>query len=310
MAFELGREIGQGLGQRQKKGRRKGRGSDELPLNIFLAGVAGDICAVSSWLHSGGDVNAGESVTRGTLLMAAAVSGVDDMAVLLLSRDAKVDLRDSHNQTALMFAAIYGHLAVVRRLIAAGAAVDLVSESGLTAERHACRAGRFECVRELQALLPPNTRAQQASRADRKRLRRAEDSMTLPEDVAAAAERGDICAVQDWLAGGGHVDARHQQADCTLLMCACAEGREGLVALLLRRGASPELDENECADRFTPLMLAARSGYTGIVHRLLLAGAKLGVRLADGTTPLRLAEIHGHAECVRIVKERLGTLAK
>ena len=115
MAFELGREIGQGLGQRQKKGRRKGRGSDELPLNIFLAGVAGDICAVSSWLHSGGDVNAGESVTRGTLLMAAAVSGVDDMAVLLLSRDAKVDLRDSHNQTALMFAAIYAHLAVMRR---------------------------------------------------------------------------------------------------------------------------------------------------------------------------------------------------
>ena len=62
----------------------------------------------------------------------------------------------------------------------------------------------------------------------------------LPEDIAAAAENGNEEVVISWLEGGGHIDAAHPQASCTLLMCTSAEGREPLVAELLRRGADPD----------------------------------------------------------------------
>jgi copper homeostasis protein CutC len=39
----------------------------------------------------------------------------------------------------------------------------------------------------------------------------------LPEDIAAAAELGNEEVVVSWLEGGGHIDAAHPQARCTLL---------------------------------------------------------------------------------------------
>jgi ankyrin repeat protein len=99
---------------------------------------------------------------------------------VLLAKGSAVDSRDAHGQTALIFAALYGHAAILRQLAAAGAALHLECEAGLTAEQHATRAGHWECVRELRAL-----GRTQALSSDRKRARRAatEDAWVLPEDI-------------------------------------------------------------------------------------------------------------------------------
>jgi hypothetical protein len=208
---------------------RKAKVAAVLPIEIFVAGMTGDSEVVLDWLFRGGDINAGEEVTQATLLMAATVTGAALPLEVLIAKGSNIDSRDVHGQTALIFAALYGHAAILRQLAAAGAALHLVCNAGLTAEQHATRAGHWECVCELRAL----ERAQ-ARRSDRKRSRRAaaEDAWGLPEDIAAAAEQGNEEVVLSWLEGGGNIDAAHPQAGCTLLMCASAEGREALVAAL------------------------------------------------------------------------------
>ena len=190
---------------------RKAKEAAVLPIEIFVAGMTGDSKVVFDWLDRGGDINAGEEVTQATLLMAAAVTGAALPLEVLIAKGSNIDSRDVHGQTALIFAALYGHAAILRQLAAAGAALHLVCHAGLTAEQHATRAGHWECVCELRAL----ERAQ-ARRSDRKRSRRAaaEDAWGLPEDIAAAAEQGNEEVVLSWLEGGGNIDAAHPQESC------------------------------------------------------------------------------------------------
>ena len=156
------------------------RKATALPMEVFFAGMTGDTEAVFEWLNRGGDINAGEEVTQATLLIAAAVTGATLHLEVLIAKGAAIDPRDSHGQTALTFAALYGHAAILSQLATAGAALHLVCQAGLTAEQHATRAGHWECVRELRAL-----DRSQAHSSDRKRTRRAaaDDAWVLPEDI-------------------------------------------------------------------------------------------------------------------------------
>ena len=172
------------------------RKATALPMEVFFAGMTGDTEAVFEWLNRGGDINAGEEVTQATLLIAAAVTGATLHLEVLIAKGAAIDRRDSHGQTALTFAALYGHAAILSQLATAGAALHLVCQAGLTAEQHAARAGHWECVRELRGL----DRCPPAGSSDRKRTRRsADDAWVLPEDIAAAAEQVRECG-----AGGGY----------------------------------------------------------------------------------------------------------
>lgn len=52
------------------------------------------------------------------------------------------------------------------------------------------------------------------------------------------------------------------------------------------------------ANDATPLMKASHQGETGIVHRLVAAGARLGARNADGNNALWLACVGAHADVI------------
>ena len=99
------------------------------------------------------------------------------------------------------------------------------------------------------------------------------------------AWNGDLAAVVAWLDGGGHVDRLWDyKFEClklkhTLLMGACGAGQERMVDVLLERGASPDVQDDEGA---TALMFAAMHGHVGIVRRLLTAGAQLGLSTDSG----------------------------
>jgi ankyrin repeat protein len=81
----------------------------------------------------------------------------------------------------------------------------------------------------------------------------------------------------------------------TPLMAAAAEGREDVVALLLQKGAMPDLSD---ADGCTALYQAAISGQPAVVTMLLEHGADAGVAAQEGWTPLMRAAHRGHVSIV------------
>ena len=90
----------------------------------------------------------------------------------------------------------------------------------------------------------------------------------LPDTIVQAAQDGDVAAVQAWLDGKGHIDARESTGQGTLLMVAGVCGQVQLVELLLGRGASIDLqDKIGC----TALMCAAVRWQS--FHRLCAAAS-------------------------------------
>jgi uncharacterized protein len=154
---------------------------------LFVAAAAGgDAKAVAEVLAAGKvqNVDAVFGYRKSTAMMAAAGNGHAAVVEMLLAAGAKVDWRNSYQETPLRTAAENGHEAVVKLLMAAGAAidsadilkqrplmdaarkgntavvqmllaagaeVDAANESGRTALMHAAVGGRIETVKVLLA---------------------------------------------------------------------------------------------------------------------------------------------------------------
>ena len=124
----------------------------------------------------------------------------------------------------------------------------------------------------------------------------------LPEGVFESAEEGDAQAVAAWLDEGGGVDARcAEHFDETLLMAAAIiGGQEAMVRVLLRRGASVNLQSSYGA---TALMYAALNGHTTIVQALLDAKADSSLQATSGNTALTLAEHQKHIATAQLLQQ-------
>ena len=109
----------------------------------------------------------------------------------------------------------------------------------------------------------------------------------LPDTILQAAKDGDVAAVQAWLDIKGHIDARESTAQGTLLMAAGVFGQVQLVQLLLGRGASIDLQNN---DGLTALICATVNGNHSIVSVLLRAGASADLHAINGKTALEVAD--------------------
>ena len=105
--------------------------------------------------------------------------------------------------------------------------------------------------------------------------------------MSDAANEGDAQAVAAWLDEGGGVDARcAERYGETLLMMAADGGHEAMVRVLLRRGASVNL---QSPAGFTALAHAAITGHATIVQALLDAKADASLQTTDGITALMAA---------------------
>ena len=119
--------------------------------------------------------------------------------------------------------------------------------------------------------------------------------------IRLAAEEGDAHVVLAWLAGGGGVDTRSQEyGSTTLLMGAAQGGQEAMVRLLLKRGASINLQNSNGA---TALMCAADSGHTTIVQVLLDAKADASLQGCTGSTALMFAELSKHTATAQVLRQ-------
>ncbi len=108
------------------------------------------------------------------------------------------------------------------------------------------------------------------------------------QDIWAAADAGDVGAIERHLANGAAVNTLGGKLGTTPLQQAALAGRTEAVELLIRRGA----DLNAVAqDRGTALHAAAFLGHEKAVHALVQNGADVNAANIRGETPLGLATI-------------------
>ena len=98
-------------------------------------------------LEAGADKNA--AVDGPTALMIAAICGHLDCVRLLLGAGANKDMKDDEGWTALMLATDEGHADCAQALLDAGADTDKTNNNGWTALMLAAREGHADCAQAL-----------------------------------------------------------------------------------------------------------------------------------------------------------------
>ncbi|MEN6540588.1 MAG: ankyrin repeat domain-containing protein, partial [Mizugakiibacter sp.] len=190
------------------------------------------------------------------LLAAAAIAEDDPAGIrLLLKHKARVDAPNALGRTALMQAALEGHVACVRALLAAGADPARADQHGTTALMEAARAGAAGAIAALAEAKAPPAPCDAHGR----------DALAL----ACQSPRADAATIRALLALGA--EPKHAGADGrSALDHAAAAGRWDLVALLdpntplpatLAASAAPEPG----ADTPAHLLDALRFGHWAIV---------------------------------------------
>lgn len=116
----------------------------------------------------------------------------------------------------------------------------------------------------------------------------------LDRALQAAAEKGDLDAVQSLLARGADAD-ESGDAGRNAVINAAWRGRQRIIQLLLERGVTTESPDD---DGRTPLLWAAINGHDAIVTDLVAGGANPNKRDRDGGTALIRAAWNGHISVV------------
>ena len=220
-------------------------------------------------------------------LLGAVRLGWPRLAHALLAAGVDPHSRDGRGSTALHLACALGLEPLVRELVRFGANAAARAPDGQTPQGLALAGGRRDLGRWLcwSGWQPP-TRALRAA------------------DVAAAAQAGDLAAVDRLVALGFHIDARDAQG-CTPLLRACGGGHAALARWLLERGA----DADHAADSGATCLSAAVSmDQAGVAEALLEHGAAVDRRLPGGVTPLLVAAALGRPALVALLIARGATV--
>lgn len=193
------------------------------PVNRNGLTPLGVACAAANWELAGFLLERGVKLevehAQPALLVASSVADDDSRGVgILLKRKARVNTRGSLGRTALMTAALHGHVEIAKVLIDAGADVNLADERGATALMEAARAGAHPLLNLLARAGAASDRvdssgrsaliiASQSARACEETVARllalgASTDVALDDgrravDFAAAAGRWSIVALLD-----------------------------------------------------------------------------------------------------------------
>jgi ankyrin repeat protein len=224
-------------------------------------------------------------------------------ALALIEAGADVNAASANHTTALHWAAHYGDAELARALLDAGARADVVNDFDSTPIAEAAVVGS---VPILELLLKAGVDADTASREGQ-----------TPLMVVARA--GNIDAAKLLLDHGANVNAIESWGGQDALMWAAAQCHPQIVALLLERGADPNvLGKARNWQRrvtseprkkimndggFAALHYAAREGCLGCVGPLLDAGANIDITDPDRVTPLNLAIYNGHFDLAKALIE-------
>ena len=272
------------------------------------AAMTGDVATVKSLLKGGADVNAalGDGVTG---LHWAARQGHEELANTLLVAGANVRATTRFGAvTPLHLAAERGAGAIVAALVKAGADANAATATGATPLMFAAGAGD---VASITALLDAGAEIEAKER----------DREHTPLIFAAAAGRVD--AVKLLLAKGANKNAATKAIDL-MALSANGENPEGrnlaakpetaprAAARSGGRPRTPGLDRGYLINEqvhtqggMTPLLFAARQGYTDVATVLLDAGVDVNQRKkGDQVSAMLAATVNGHFDLAKLLLDR------
>jgi ankyrin repeat protein len=226
------------------------------------------------------NIKAGEF---GVALVASASMNFKGMITSLISKEAKLELRDPFGRTALFTSVANGHSEVVQILLDEGADASTFIDSGLTAMGIAAYNGHIDIVK---LLLDHRADASIRSRG------------RTPVNIAASS--GQVDVVKLLLDRG--VDASiPSNSGWTPVNAAASNGHVDIVKLLLDHGVDPSIPSNE---GWTPVKSATHNGHIDIVKLLLDRGVDPSIPNNDGWTPVNIATHNGHIDIVKLLLDR------
>ncbi|KAI0478098.1 ankyrin repeat-containing domain protein [Xylaria cf. heliscus] len=251
------------------------------------------------------------------ILQMVCTLGDDGYVDLLLERGVDVNAVCSYYGTALQAAARQGHKSLVQKLLKAGADPNITGGAHSTALQAAVKGGYSGIVRMLLSsganVRPPllNLAAEMCDEEIMSILLNSgmDESQNAPERQSAlilACARGDIKIVQRLLAAGACPDVvvvrnswginSSSSPEMTALHMCCYHGNEEVMQLLLEK--EPNL-EVQIKYSETPLVVAAKRGFSGIIRILIAAGANIKHKGSSFGTPLSAAAKNGQLEAVK-----------
>lgn len=201
----------------------------ELIDKLINAAAAGKTEKVREILDTGADFDMQDKYGE-TALMWAAACGYTDTVKLLLNAGANTNLQDRDGWTALSRATVNGRVDTVKLLLDHGADVDIQDKYGQTALRQVCYDGHAETANLLLA-----------GGADAEKTDCKGNTVLIYTCMFSRKKREIITA---FIAAGTCLNTVNNEG-CTALMELALRGYPGLMKLLIKAGADPDIRNNK-----------------------------------------------------------------
>ena len=282
------------------------------PSNLTFLSV---VCSLFSFFQQTivGGASANQDNKESDQLYSAAILGDVTKIESLLSLGFPVDSRDVTNRTPLMIAALYGELQAVKCLVGKGASPSLEDNDGWNSLHFASLSDNTDIELLLLTHGPDidSTTADGVTplmiAADNDKLQAVK--CLLGKGASPSLENNNGCNSLHFASKSGNPDiiellllAHGHDIDSTTgqgvtpLMIGAGKGKLQAVTLLIGKGASPSLEDN---NGWNSLHYASRSDNTDIIELLLLThGPDIDSTTAKGSTPLMIASLYCKLQAV------------
>ena len=285
---------------------------------LHIAAQVGNADVVEGLVEMGADINA-KGPQGVTVLMRAAAQGHDDCIKALKGGGRRrrrnsplleLNACDDSGMSAVHYAASRGRKSTVIYLARIGADIHQVDNFAKTSLHHAAIGGNVECIRYLIRRGCDVNAASDIAAADRHGIldRYSPIQFVGWTPLHLAARKGHLDAVNELVGKhNAHVNPRTTDGKTPLIQASLFGHFDCIEALVKKYNA-----DIDAADNFgmTALHRASHEGRTESVVLLLKLGANPNLRSKEigmfvgGETPLILAALRGHVECVKNLVER------
>jgi len=130
------------------------------------------------------------------------------------------------------------------------------------------------------------------------------EQVALDDNMGDAAGNGETEKVLGFLKEGANPNAEDSWGDGSVLYRAAGGNHIEIMEALI--DAEADIDKREAqAEKQTPLIHAASKGHTAAVELLLEKKADWTLRTNTGISPLAVAAIYGHVECMEVLSTKV-----